>query len=388
MAISILCVAMNPSAVFIQTLVGLVYGLRDMGFSILNMLGCCCSIDQVRKHGNFWAKERNVSTELTATKSSFWRVSFDNLNFKIKYAKKLTTSGPNKMLNLITTQVCCRTSSNRDLNVLPFPVSLSYQCTNKLVPMLDTMITPTCDMFTVDLLDPILSFYNFCVTKICQERSLHANDKPVFIELRKHFPHFTPKKSDIIVYATVEEAHSATKDDIVRYLNSLKHDLKIGEPNFPKIIALCGDQQTYSIIVNFKLTNPVEYAWFNPLPGEWHLMKLVSEVIRDLIWDGGLKQFSCACGIKGELVQWQDINIMLLGTYEALLELSYQKFNSTSSSHNIINFWECLSYVQSQENVNELWSLVLHFYQGFYFSIRSGNWMLRNACISTNFFCI
>ncbi len=97
MVIAILCVAMNPSCVFVQTLVGLVcyaYGLSDLGFSVLNMIGCCCSIDQIRKHGSYWAKNRVTSKELAVTNASFWRVSFDNLNFKIKYAKKLITCGP------------------------------------------------------------------------------------------------------------------------------------------------------------------------------------------------------------------------------------------------------------------------------------------------------
>ena len=91
MVISILCLAMNPSTVFFQTLVGLVcyaYGLHDLGFSILNMLGCCCSIDQIRKHGNFWAKKRSTSSELINIGTKFWRVSFDNLNYKIKYMLK------------------------------------------------------------------------------------------------------------------------------------------------------------------------------------------------------------------------------------------------------------------------------------------------------------
>ena len=102
MTIGISCVPMNPSAVFLQTLVGLVcyaFGLSDMGFSILNMLGCTCSIDQIRKRGSYWANYRVTSDELQATEIMLWRVSFDNLNFNIKYVKKLTTPGPKKMLN-------------------------------------------------------------------------------------------------------------------------------------------------------------------------------------------------------------------------------------------------------------------------------------------------
>ena len=111
MANSILCIAMNPKAIFLQTLIGLIayaYGLKDTGFSLLNMLGCCCSIDQDRNHGSFWAKKRTASDELLRDIVALWRVSFDNLNYRIKYAKKLTTSGPKKMLNLITSQVCFR----------------------------------------------------------------------------------------------------------------------------------------------------------------------------------------------------------------------------------------------------------------------------------------
>ena len=103
MAVSILCLAMNPKAIFLQTLIGLIayaYGLKDLGFNILNMLGCCCSIDQVRNHGSYWAKNRTASEELLRENVALWRVSFDNLNYKMKYAKKLTTAGPNKMLNL------------------------------------------------------------------------------------------------------------------------------------------------------------------------------------------------------------------------------------------------------------------------------------------------
>ena len=121
MAISILCVAMNPSAIFFQTLVGLVcyaYGLRDFGFSILNMIECCCSIDHIRKHGSYWAKKRITSQELLDTGTKFWRVSFNNLNFKIKYAKKISMSGITKMLNLITSQVYCRETETLH-NTLP-----------------------------------------------------------------------------------------------------------------------------------------------------------------------------------------------------------------------------------------------------------------------------
>ena len=82
-----LCMAMNPTNTFLQTMLGVVaylYGLRDKGFDILNAFGIS-SVDQVRKHGTFWSKKRCVTDELNC--SVFWRVSFDNLNFKMKFAK-------------------------------------------------------------------------------------------------------------------------------------------------------------------------------------------------------------------------------------------------------------------------------------------------------------
>ena len=64
------------------------------------MLGCCCSIDQVSNHGGFWAEKRTASDELLRDNVALWHVCFDNLNYRIKYAKKLTTSGPKNQLIL------------------------------------------------------------------------------------------------------------------------------------------------------------------------------------------------------------------------------------------------------------------------------------------------
>ena len=81
MAISILCIAMNPKTIFLQTLIGLIAyacGLKDTGFNLLKMLGCCCSIDQARNHGSFGAKGRTASNELQKDNVAMWHVSFDN----------------------------------------------------------------------------------------------------------------------------------------------------------------------------------------------------------------------------------------------------------------------------------------------------------------------
>lgn len=198
MAISILCVAMNPSSVFLQTLIGLVcyaYGLSDVGFNVLNMFGCTCSIDLIRKHGAFWAKKRSVSDELALINSNFWRVSFDNLNFKIKFAKKLLTSGPNKMLNLITSQVCCCEHYTQPVS------SLAYLCNTLLQPNLTRSDTLTVDWFKMDMLHPVFNLYNLCVHKNIEGN--YPAYTPMYCQLRGCFPSFTPPNSDVVVYATV-----------------------------------------------------------------------------------------------------------------------------------------------------------------------------------------
>ena len=97
----------NPSTTFIQTIIGLfcyAYGLCDKGFEILNAFGCCYSVDHIQSHGDYWSSRRSMMDELDLKK--LWRVSFDNLNFKLKYSKDIKgEGGPKRALNLLTGQV-------------------------------------------------------------------------------------------------------------------------------------------------------------------------------------------------------------------------------------------------------------------------------------------
>lgn len=81
-------------------------------------------------------------------------------------------------------------------------------------------------------------------------------------------------------------------------------------------------------------------------------MKLLAEIIRDLFWDGGLKQMCSKCGIEGELNQWQDIHIMLLSVYESLLEYSIDKHRSLPD--NTLNFWDWVHSITLDDNSNEV----------------------------------
>ena len=83
---------------------------RGKRFEVFNTHGCTCSIDHLKNHGAFWANKHKAVEELDKTRP--WRISIDNLNLHIKFAKNLpgSSNGAKKMLNLITGQVTTRTS--------------------------------------------------------------------------------------------------------------------------------------------------------------------------------------------------------------------------------------------------------------------------------------
>ena len=113
MVIALLCVTMNPNCCFFQTLIRLICyasGLRGKRFEVFNTHGCTCRIDHLKNHGAFWANKHKAVEELDKTRP--WRISIDNLNLHIKFAKNLpgSSNGAKKMLNLITGQVTTRTS--------------------------------------------------------------------------------------------------------------------------------------------------------------------------------------------------------------------------------------------------------------------------------------
>ena len=112
--IAILCNVQNSKCVMLQSVIGLAayaYGLRDKGFKLLNMFGITCGIDHIRRLATEWARSRKVTDELD--EKAFWRVTFDNLNFKRKFAKTFAIGGEpeGRMLNLLTGQVSHRTET-------------------------------------------------------------------------------------------------------------------------------------------------------------------------------------------------------------------------------------------------------------------------------------
>ena len=80
--------------------------------------------------------------------------------------------------------------------------------------------------------------------------------------------------------------------------------MKIGTEGNPHQCVVCGNQQTYSmIIINLKTKFPETFSWVLATPGGWHLVKLAAETIRDMLWDGFfLHDLAKLCGhLNGEM---------------------------------------------------------------------------------------
>ena len=202
-------------------------------------------------------------------------------------------------------------------------------------------------------------------------------------------PSWAPPGRDNIVYATIEEASSSSITDIAAYLAKVKHDLNIGQPGFPAKVPLAGDQQTYALMKKLQSQHPDQYSWVVVLHGDWHMLQLLAEILRDILWDGGFRQMCAQCGYKKTPTQWQDLHLLLLALYQALLHKAFLEFSktNTSTTGKSKTFWAWLSKVSSKDNQDEIsrfWASILPFmssYVAYFVAIRSGNWALRNAAM-------
>ena len=191
------------------------------------------------------------------------------------------------------------------------------------------------------------------------------------------------------MYATVEEALSCSVADIEAYLLRLKKDLHIGEAGYPTQVTIAGDQHTYALMKEIQRKYPDRYSWMLVLHGDWHMHQLVAQEIRHILWDGGLKQLSHACGHKKLPTQWQEIHMLLLALHETLYRTAVLEYSSIREPHlvDFHNFKIWMDGVSSATNSNDtsrFWARmipVLNTYVGYYISIRSGNRVLRNSCL-------
>ena len=81
----------------------------------MNAFGVVRSAFHVREHGSLWAKLRSAVNEINPR--AFWRATFDNLDFRMKFAKCISSGGHLKrMLHLLTSQVTFRKGANTHVN--------------------------------------------------------------------------------------------------------------------------------------------------------------------------------------------------------------------------------------------------------------------------------
>ena len=318
MIIALLCNIMNNSCIFMQKLIGYVLftgGLRKKATDILNSFGISCSYSTLDNEAKYWSDHRDPLSELDKTKT--WRLSFDNLNFKRKFAKTVQFGGDmgGRMLNLITSQVTHNSENvtvNQPVTQVPRKETLAEQ---------DFFYQPESQEYVI-WTQFLKEVSDVVVTRF---KNIDKLSSTFLKDLESRLPTYTPTSPDNVVYTRIEASQASSVEDVSKFLTNLKSDLKIGEPDYPEKCIVCGDQQTYVIVQNLIRKYPDDFCWILPIPGHWHLLKLAAETIRDLLWDGGLHDLAKECGHHKDLVQWKDVHRMLLGVHEALsLKLTEQ----------------------------------------------------------------
>ena len=73
----------------------------------------------------------------------------------------------------------------------------------------------------------------------------------------------------------------------------------------------------------------------------------------------------------------------IIACCESLLRLAVEEYRSNSEE---TEFWDWIASLRGEDHnqVCRFWAqmlLYLHVYAGFYFAVRSGNWLLRNSCL-------
>ena len=169
----------------------------------------------------------------------FWRVTVDNLEFKMAFAKKIFSGGYQKrMLHLLTGQV-----SHHSPPAEPCPTACPLaSCEASRLPeslqeldFLDLTISER--VHYCKFASTVLSVIGtadrlFCKPSECSQSLLQV--------LWTRLESFTPAESDVIKYATVREAYSGRPEDVASYLIELKKDLCIDQEGFPSYVVVGG----------------------------------------------------------------------------------------------------------------------------------------------------
>ena len=120
--------------------------------------------------------------------------------------------------------------------------------------------------------------------------------------------------------------------------------MKIGTEGHPHKCVVCGDQQTYSIIINLKTKFPETFNWILTTPGDWHFVKLAAETIRDMLWDGFFHDFA---------------------KHECLLMEIIKQMDQDENSGNVDEYLHKLTSAEHNDEINRFWANTLAFMNSY-----------------------
>ena len=215
------------------------------------------------------------------------------------------------------------------------------------------------------------SKFKTCIFKGSKDRLLKPPkefEKQLIHDIQNHYGSNTEIVADNIVFCRVEKCQASNIDDVCKYLIKSKEELKVGQPGFPTQVVVIGDQQTYSLAKTLLKKYPNEFDWVILYPGDWHMLKLAAETIRDMIWDGGLQFLAKNCKFTKEVHQWKDIHNLLTSLHECLarkLVIAYQEADNPNQS-----FDEFCESLKSESNPNEksrFWSQTFEYLNAYNF---------------------
>ena len=114
------------------------------------------------------------------------------------------------------------------------------------------------------------------------------------------------------------------------------------------------------------------------------MLKLASECIKSIIWNGGLHELAIECGYLKGVTQLHDIHNLLLGVHEGVLNNATKSHPDARNSIDYTNFISIAKADDSNDQISSFWVTILNYlnaYVCYYFAIRIGNFALRNACL-------
>ena len=356
----------NPSSTFMQLLNTLCLsagGLRKPQWQLCSSSGWAVTYEKLRKFKDVvsekWNLAKRVADSMDPTK--FIRVSFDNWNANRSFARL-----GDRMLNLITCQFSqakdkpygCKCSTRVDPNrqqhaaELPIPCEvceLHASCfTNEQKPKFklhlqralkqesdpaaklhDVLHTQKAKVAYAEFLKTIVS----AISEMTISSDGSINDPEdaggsLQDKVKYKLHSYVTKSGNKITFATIDEGHTATLTDIGKYLAKVMRDLLVGTPAGPAWVIVCGDQQTFALMLELKRKYPESYGWLVPYVGEWHLLFNSSQWLCEHTWSGGLEEVAKICHLPSmkPCGKWRDTHHVLTVMWTALSRLFYTQY--------------------------------------------------------------